>query len=131
MQPNFLCNSSLGPALRVELNHLLIACVPMGASSAPLLLRHRFLRGRRGLSFTMLSTQGGNHPTEYGLLPRQDSFQTVHRVEMQVETISDVKRMGSPTPNRIGKGEATVACHDLHTGMLAKPSGNRFHLTVG
>jgi hypothetical protein len=44
-----------------------------------------------------------------------DRFQTGHGIHMQVEAIDNVKRMGCPASNRISKGEAAVARHDLYT----------------
>jgi hypothetical protein len=78
----------------------------------------------------MVSPQCSNHPMKCGLLLRQGGFQTVHRIHVQVEAIRDMKRMGRALSNRISKSKTPVMCHDLHTGMLAKPSGHRFHFTV-
>jgi hypothetical protein len=78
----------------------------------------------------MSNPQYSNRPTQCGLLPRQDGFQTAHRIHVQVEAIRDMKRMGCAPSNRISKSKTPVTCHDLHTGMLAKPSGHSFYFTV-
>ena len=79
----------------------------------------------------MFSSESSCHFAERRLLPRQQGFQTRHRIHVQVEAVSDVKRLGCSASNRISKIWAAVARDDLHTWVLAEPGGHRFYLTVG
>jgi len=79
----------------------------------------------------MFISQSGNDSVEGDLFSRQDRLQATHRIHMEVEAIGDVQGLGGSTSNRIRKGQAAVARDDLHTRMVAEPSGHRLHLAVG
>jgi hypothetical protein len=87
--------------------------------------------GWRRMSFPMFSTQASNDSADRRLLPRQESFQTGHRIHMQMEAISNMQHMGGSTSNRISKVWTAVSRYDLHIGVVAKPSGHRFLFAVG
>jgi hypothetical protein len=48
-----------------------------------------------------------------------------------VPTVSNLNRVRRPLADTFGVGAGTVACDNLDTGMLAKPRGQRFCLSVG
>ncbi len=56
----------------------------------------------------MLGAQSSTDSAQRCLLPRQEGFQTGHRIHMEVEAIGDVQRLGSSTSNRESCGEAAV-----------------------
>jgi hypothetical protein len=79
----------------------------------------------------MVRSQPRHNSADRRLFPRQQGFQTGHRIHMQVEAISNMQRLGGAASDSFGKGETAVTGDDQHARMLEKPGGNGFHLAVG
>jgi hypothetical protein len=131
MQTGFLRNGLQGPALRFELDNLLVSRVATSSPLAALPLRGQWLWRRGRMSFPMISTQISHDSADRRLLPGQERFQARHGVHMQMEAIHNVQGLRSSLSNGLSKAGTAIARDDLDTRVLAKPGGHRFLDAVG
>jgi hypothetical protein len=55
----------------------------------------------------------------------------ITKITQQVPTVSDLNRGRRPLADTVGVSAGAVACNDLDNWVLAKPSHQRFRLSVG